>query len=236
MKKTAHKLALATVGIISLLHAGYAVADGMDEPKKVVKAKPVISPLDKAVNDVELKEPPVAAPAATKIEADEPIVAQAPVAPQNRIAEVQKKNAAFLGLSIGAFDAFRENDRSVAVNAEYQSSVRIAGILQPIYGIGVTTDSGVYAYGGLGAPFHITNKILVTPSLAVAAYHNGAGYDLGQVLNARGAAEVAYVFDNQSRIGITGSVLTNLDSLQDRDMIGTVALTYTTPTALFAGK
>lgn len=235
MKKNVSILALSVISAIALQSATVR-ADGMDEPKRVKQVKPVISPLDKAVTQVEMKEPPVVMPAQTTTTTIETVEPTRAVAPENRVTEVQKENASFLGLSVGAFDVAREDDRSVMFGAEYQAGARILGVLQPILGVNVTTGSSVTGYGALGLPIYIGDNIQITPSLGVAAYHNGADYDLGQVINARGAAEIAYVFEDRSRIGVTGSILSNLDSFHDEDMVGTVALTYTTPTTLFSGK
>lgn len=236
MKKM-HKIAL--MGFTALITFSYvaeaANADGMPAPAPA--PKPMISPLDKAVNDIQAKEPPVMTKTTvSQIETDEPIAAQAPVVPQSRIVEVQEKAPSFFGLSVGVFDPLREKERSLAINAEYQPAVKIAGVLQPLFGAMVTSGSAVMGYAGVGLPFNVTERVLVTPSIAVAAYHNGADYDLGQLINLRAGGEIAYVLKDKSRIGLGGYILTNMDSTSRSDRTGLISVNYTTPTTMFSGK
>ena len=230
--KNIQKITVLTVAALIGV-AGTASADGMK-----AAPKPVISPLEKAVNDIQQMQPPALNVPPSKIEADEPLPqpVAAQVAPESRTVEVQDANPSYFGLSVGVFDPLRESERSVALNAEYQPGVKIAGVLQPIFGAMVTTGSAVMGYAGVGVPFKVTEKIQIMPSVAAAVYHNGADYDLGQMLNLRAGGEIAYVLDNKSRIGLGGYVLTNLDSTEKRDRTGMILVSYTTPTSIFSGK
>lgn len=226
-------IALATAFLVATATAGIAFADGMP-----VKEKPAAlpTPLDAAVNEVQNKEPPVAIVETTtetqQIEQFEPqetaAVEAPPPVPESRIVEVQE-NTSFLGLSIGAYDPLRSSNRSVAFNGEWQPGVKIAGFLQPLFGAWASTEGAMMGYGGLGTPFYIGDSIFVMPSLAVGAYKEGAGYDLGRTLAFRLGSEFSYEMENKSRIGINAHVITNGESAHKEDRTGVISLVYTMP-------
>ncbi len=56
--------------------------------------------------------------------------------------------------------------------------------------------------GGILTDFYFGNRIVVSPSVAVGAYFEGSGKDLGHVFEIRSALEVAYRFDDRSRLGV----------------------------------
>jgi hypothetical protein len=221
--------------LASVACAPMAIADGSPKTKKVTA-----TPLDQAIQELENKEPPVAvAPEpepAPAIEQDEPVVAETPPpVPESRIVEVQP-NTSFFGLSVGLYDPTRNHQHAPAFNAEFQPGTKIAGFLQPLFGAMVTTDGTMFGYGGVGVPFHLGERIFVMPSVAVGAYKEGAGHDLGQTLAYRAGAEIAYEFDDKSRFGINAHMISNGHSLDKNDYTGIVALTYTVPVGMFSGE
>lgn len=229
-------IAIATAFIVATATAGIAFADGMPSKEKPAA---IPTPLDAAVNEVQNKEPPVAivepapvpAAEAQQIEQFEPQEAAAetpPPVPESRIVEVQE-NTSFLGLSIGAYDPMRSKNRSPSFNVEWQPGVKIAGFLQPIFGAWASTEGAMMGYGGMGTPFHIGDSIFVMPSLAVGAYKEGAGYDLGRTLAFRLGTELSYEMENKSRIGINAHVITNGETAHKEDRTGVISLVYTMP-------
>lgn len=226
-----------------------ALADGM--PFKDVKPKPILTPLEN--KSAAAKEQPVEMKAAEKtappVEAAPVIIPQQtptppvqetqaplppPPAPEARTVEAQP-DSSFLGLSVGVYDPTLRSQRSTAFNLEYQPGVKILGVLQPLFGGMATTDGSLLGYGGLGVPFNVTEHVFVMPSLAVGAYHKGAGVDLDRILVYRGGLELAYQFEDRSRLGLNLSVITNgkSDHREDRAEVATV--NYTVPFDTFSG-
>lgn len=214
---------MGTVSFISL-----AYADGMEKPPAPA------TPIDKAIEQIQNKEPPIAVAPAPAPVAPEPVIEQTPPppAPESRIVEVQP-NTSFFGLSIGAYDV-THGRTGAAVNLEWQPGVHIVGILQPLFGAFVTTRGATMAYGGVGAPFHLGKHIFLMPSFAVGAYGHGHGYDIGQVLAYRTGTEIAYEFDDKSRIGLDLDAIGASARRKDRTEI--ISLVYTIPFNLFSGK
>lgn len=222
-----------------------AFADGM--PFKQKGPEPVLTPLDKALDDIQNKQPPIdvkkeeptppPAPAKEALKKEEPLpapaaaVSPAPPVPEARVVEVQP-NTSFFGLSVGMYDPFSHGKQAASLNLEFQPGVQIAGILQPLFGALVTTNGALMGYGGVGIPFHIGTHYRLMPSVAVGAYHRGGGVDLHHALGFRVGTELAYVYDDNSRIGLNMHVLSSGASLGREDRTEVIGLAYTVPLEL----
>ena len=247
MKKiTKNTAAVLTATVVFALSLGVltfsasAFADGMPYKKKPV---PVLTPLDQALSDIENKQQPVALKPEEKVLEPSPL-AQAPITapvtpiapvPDARVVEVQP-NKSFFGLSVGMYDPMSHGKQAAALTLEYQPGVRILGVLQPIFGAMATTNGAIYGYGGVGVPVRLSKRILLMPSAAVGAYHEGNGYDLDRTIAYRLGTELAYEFDNKSRLGLNAHILTNGKSFGREDRTEIISLTYTTPFDLLSGK
>jgi hypothetical protein len=221
-----------------------AFADGM--PFKEKKPAPAATSLDKALDDIQNKEPPVSvaqpappppapppAPAPAPAPAAAPAPAPAPV-PEARVVEVQP-DASFFGLSVGMYDPFTHSEKAASLGFEFQPGVKIAGVLQPLFGGLVTTNGALLGYGGVGVPLHLNDHWMITPSIAIGAYKQGDGVDLERTIVYRAGAELAYVFENKSRIGLNFHVITNGKSTGPEDRTEVIGLAYTTPFELLSG-
>lgn len=194
-----------------------------------------------------------AAPAMTKPEplaADEkdlsePPADDAPVMATKTTPEPPKKDngifsslgsrAGYMGLSIGYFDAHDGNNEAISFGAEWKPGIRIAKIFQPMLGGLFTTEGNLFGYAGVGVPMKLGDKVLLTPSVALGAL-GGGNDDLGQTLTYRIGGELAYLLDNGSRVGLSGQMITNGESMGSDDRIDVIALTYTIPLGPTEGK
>lgn len=210
-----------------------AFADGM--PFEQPAPKQNLTPIEST-----LTTPPPAANAAT---APAPATVAAPAAaaplpppvPESRTVDVQP-DTSFFGLSVGLYDPFTHSGRtSTAFNAEWQPGVKIVGTLQPLFGAMATTRGALLGYAGVGVPFNITDHVFLMPSLSIGGYLPGGDYDLQRHIVERPGVELAYQFDDKSRLGLNFDVITNGKSFQARDRSEMVALTYTMPLSTFSG-
>lgn len=216
-----YTLAISTAVVLLCSYMPPAFADGM--PFKSQKPEPILIPMDKSLQEI---QPPAQAPVPESL---------VPPPPETRTVEVQS-NPSFFGLSVGMYDPFTHSKKATSFNAEYQSGVRIAGVLQPIFGAMITTQGSLLGYGGIGAPFKIGEHVRMLPSIAVGAYKRGGGFDFGQSVIFRAGTELAYEFDDQSRIGLNFHVLTNGDSTGRRDRTEVIGLAYTVPLKPFTAS
>jgi len=199
-----------------------ALADGM--PFEQPKPQQNLTPIDQS-----LAAPPAAATAAAPAPAPVPTPSPLPPPlPESRVVEVQP-GTSFFGLSVGMFDPITHGNKSTAFNAEWQPGLKIMGNLQPLFGAMATTKGALLGYGGVGVPYNITDHVFLMPSIALGYYRNGSDYDLGRKIVGRVGSELAYQFDDKSRLGLNFDVLTNGSSLQGRDRTEMVLLTYTLP-------
>ena len=137
----------------------------------------------------------------------------------------------FLTLGAGAFD-YNDDSTAGVISLEYLSAKRLL-FLQPLAGFMVTFDGGVYGYAGLGLDLFFGRRIVATPSFSFGLYGDGDGKDLGHLVEFRSAIQIAYRFDDRSRLGVAISHYSNA-SLGDTNP-GTEILTlyYSVPFSKF---
>ena len=216
-----------------------ALADGM--PFAEPKPQQILTPIDKSLSVPAKAAPqpasvvPVPAPAPAPAPAPQPQAEVVPPVPESRIVDVQP-NTSFFGLSVGVYDPQSHGTKSTAFNVEWQPGVKIVGYLQPLFGAMATTKGALLGYAGIGVPFNITDHVFVMPSVALGAYKNGGDYDLGRSIVERVGTELAYQFDDKSRLGLNFDALTNGTSLQRGDRAEMVSLTYTMPFNALSGS
>jgi lipid A 3-O-deacylase len=233
------RFSAVAIAISVCLSVSAAYADGMPFKNK---PEPAPTSLDKALDEIQNKEPPIdvtAKPPEPPKEEPAPVMAApapivAPV-PEARVVEVQP-NTSFFGLSVGMYDPFSHGQQAGALTMQYEPGVKIAGVLQPLFGALVTTNGALMGYGGVGLPIKLSQHVRLMPSVAVGAYKEGAGFDLGQTLAYRAGAELAYIFDDQSRVGLNFHILTNGKSLSSRNRTEVIGIAYTRPFNLLSGR
>ena len=152
-----------------------------------------------------------------------------------RTVEVQPENTSFFGLSVGLYNSLTHSNAAVAFNAEWQPGTKIVGRLQPLFGAMATTKGAMLGYAGIGVPFDLTDHVFLMPSLSIGAYRPGDDFDLHRHIVARPGIELAYKFDDKSRLGLNFDVMSNMRSPQARDRSEMIALTYTMPLNALGG-
>lgn len=101
--------------------------------------------------------------------------------------------------------------------------------IRPSIGIGVTTDASVYAWTGLNMDIFFGRRIVLTPTTGIGLYKSGSGQDLGGILEFRNGADLAWRFDDLSRLGIGLHYLSNFGIGDIDPGIGVVTLFYAHP-------
>jgi len=124
----------------------------------------------------------------------------------------------YLSAAVGYFDAFRESnehrnnsaaDMRVEFNPNWAIYKRGIVTVSPFVGAEATTDGSLYGLGGLAADLQY-HKWFLTPSFGVGAYWSGSdGKNMGSPLEFRSQVETGYEFDNQSRLGVALSHISN---------------------------
>jgi len=104
---------------------------------------------------------------------------------------------------------FQDGPKSVMGGVEYRFSAWKYGF-RPVVGALANTRGDAYAYGGfvVDVPLY-KDRFWFVPGFDVGAFEHGNGRSLGGALEFRSSAELAYRFDNNHRIGIGFSHISN---------------------------
>ena len=141
----------------------------------------------------------------------------------------------YLSLGVGYFDVVQEDNEAVGFRLEYRHGQPLF-FLKPWLGLEVTSDGSFYGLGGLLVDLGIGERVAVTGSLGAGAYSKGDGKDLGHTIEFRSQIEVAYRFDNASRLGIAFSHISNASIGEDNPGTEILSLYYHLPISTFFGR
>lgn len=118
-----------------------------------------------------------------------------------------------LSFGVGGFDVLDnvEQDRATDFRAEYRFGDPLLYVIKPLVGLEVTSDGSAAVLGGIVADWVIADHYVFAPSFSVAAYHSGAGKEMGSTLEFRSQLEAGYRFDNDMRITGAFSHISNAE-------------------------
>ncbi|WP_417510737.1 acyloxyacyl hydrolase [Methylophaga sp.] len=107
-----------------------------------------------------------------------------------------------IALSLGAFEVFDDNTAAeVGVEYRFAPQSSLFGLI-PTLGTTLTSDGGYWGYAGVRYDIYLNANWILTPNFAIAAYEQGGGVDLGYDMEFRTGAELAYQFNDKSRLGL----------------------------------
>jgi hypothetical protein len=141
----------------------------------------------------------------------------------------------YLALGAGAFDAFRSSTIAGEFRAEYRSKLKW-WIFKPFTGVMATSEGSFYGFGGLLLDVYLGRRLVVTPSFAAGLYVEGGGKDLGHVIEFRSQVEVAYRFEDRSRLGVSFSHISNASIASTNPGAESLMLTYSMPFSRLLGR
>lgn len=141
----------------------------------------------------------------------------------------QAEEPDFLSLGAGVYDLF-DDQTTAEARVEYRFSEQSKlWLFTPFVGFMATAEGGTYGYGGIGVDVFFGNRWVLTPNFAMGVYGNGDGKDLGHAVEFRSGLELAYRFDDYSRLGLTFHHISNA-GLDDRNPgVESMMLMYSIP-------
>lgn len=128
---------------------------------------------------------------------------------------------------VGAYGV-ADSDRNAQLGLEYRWLDILWG-LRPTIGLNVDNDAAIYGYGGFSWDLPLGHSFYVTPSFMIGAYSQGDSKDLGGWLEFRSGIEVAYAFDDGSRIGVAFNHMSNARIYDNNPGSETVLIDYHFP-------
>ncbi len=140
----------------------------------------------------------------------------------------------FLTIGAGAYDINRPNI-DAEFNIGWRSDTRWWIFKQ--HAGAVFTDAGtMYGYWGLLIDVYIGNRLVLTPNTAVGLWKRNGGPDLGHTIEFRSGGELAWRFDNRSRLGVGFYHISNTGFWANKNPgEETVLLNYSIPTTMLFG-
>jgi lipid A 3-O-deacylase len=113
----------------------------------------------------------------------------------------------YLSFGAGVYDMLHDNTAG-EFTGEYRFGQKL-WIFKPFVGVMVSTKSAFYGYGGFLVDIYLGNRWVFMPNAAVGYYEDGNGKVLGAHTEFRTGAELAYRFDDRSRLGLTFHHISN---------------------------
>lgn len=135
----------------------------------------------------------------------------------------------YLDLGVGAFDiqGHRESSTTAEGRVEFRYGQKLF-FLGPAVGVLANPQGGVFGYAGVYTDIAF-GRFVLTPLGGVGAYHRGGSEDLGGVFQFRISANLAYEFDNHSRLGANFAHISNAGIHNRNPGDNEVLLTYALP-------
>ncbi|MBT4891084.1 MAG: acyloxyacyl hydrolase [Rhodospirillales bacterium] len=140
---------------------------------------------------------------------------------------------AFLSFSAGAYDFNKRDDTATEFRLEYRSDYKMWE-LKPFAALSGTTNGTYFVGAGVLMDVYFGRRIVLTPSFAPHYYSKGSddNKDLGHNLEFRSQVEVAYRFDNRSRLGLAVAHYSNASIGNKNPGSEILSLYYSIPTNL----
>ncbi|MEQ8667041.1 MAG: acyloxyacyl hydrolase [Rhodospirillales bacterium] len=136
---------------------------------------------------------------------------------------------AFITLVGGAYDVNDDEDNTAEFRLEYRSDKQFY-YLKPFAAVAGTASGSVFVGAGVLMDVYFGRRLVVTPSFAPHFYHQGGSdKDLDYPLEFRSQLEIAYRFDNRSRLGLAISHYSNASLGDSNPGVETLSLNYSIP-------
>ena len=114
----------------------------------------------------------------------------------------------FLTFGLGYYDINKQDQSAADFRLEYRHGTKL-WIFKPWVGVEATSDGAVYGAAGILIDVYFGNRVVLTPSFGAGFYADGNGKELGHAVQFRSQIELAYRFDNRSRLGLAFSHISN---------------------------
>lgn len=134
---------------------------------------------------------------------------------------------AFVSFGAGVYDLGKEYE-SAMIQAEYRGE-QLLWHFKPMVGAAVEQHGAGYIYAGVLLDLYLTNRVVLTGNFAPSFYWQGGGKDLGLPLEFRSGIELAWRFDDRSRLGVSLHHLSNASLGDDNPGTETLLLYYALP-------
>ncbi len=151
-------------------------------------------------------------------------------------ARADDEDTALLAIGAGYYDIYWKRDDATEFRMEYRAEKKFWE-LKPFAAVAGTTNGDIFVGAGVLMDLYVGQRWVVTPSLAPHYYNKGSSSkkDLGHDIEFRSQLEIAYQFDDRSRLGLSFSHYSNA-SLGDKNPGSeTLLVNYAIPATTVTG-
>lgn len=142
---------------------------------------------------------------------------------------VMAEEPAFLSVGAGIYDV-NDDETTSEGRVEYRfSEANKLWHFSPFVGLMANANGATYGYGGIGLDIFFGKRWVLTPNFAVGIYGNGDSKDLGHAVEFRSGVELAYRFDDYSRLGLAVHHISNAGLDERNPGTESVLLMYSIP-------
>ena len=138
-------------------------------------------------------------------------------------------------VSVGHSDIEDFDEPTVEASIEYSSAKTVWGNATwfsgfgPMLGLTMTGKGAFFTYGGIYADYFIGDSFVIRTEGGLGAFTPGDGKDLGGTFEIHGALTFAYIFDNEARLGVTYSHISNGGVYASSPALDSILLNYAFP-------
>lgn len=113
----------------------------------------------------------------------------------------------FIAVGAGVYDVLH-NYTTEQARVEYRFGERF-WFIKPVVGGLVTGDKSVMGYAGIRIDLYFGSRWVLTPNGVIGGWSRGDGKNLGSTVEFKTGAELAYRFDDRSRLGLAFDHISN---------------------------
>lgn len=133
-----------------------------------------------------------------------------------------------LALGLGAYDV-RHGDTEAQLRIEYRFAYTFLWVLKPLVGAFVANDGTFLGYAGARIELALTDHVVLMGDAAAGYWRRGTGLDLGDAFEFKTGAELAYRFDDESRLGVAFDHISNAGIAKLNPGVESLILVYSFP-------
>jgi lipid A 3-O-deacylase len=136
-----------------------------------------------------------------------------------------------LAFGLGAYDVQtpKQGDTEPELRIEYRFAPSFLWIFKPLVGALATDDGTFFGYGGARIELTLADHVVLMGDAAAGYWRRGRGLDLGNALEFKTGAELAYRFDDESRLGVAFDHISNAGIAKLNPGVGSLLLVYSFP-------
>lgn len=141
----------------------------------------------------------------------------------------------YLRVGTGYYD-INDNMDAAEFHVEYIHGRKL-WVFNPFFGVMTTSDKALYGYAGIRLDLFLNDNWVLTPQFSPGLYHDGDGKDLGHTIEFRSGLELAYRFEDRSRLGMTIYHISNAHLSSNNPGTEVLTVHYSYPfNKLFGGE